>query len=145
MKREVGKAEITRIKIEGGIYVGKYLMIANAGPEDPNRATVPFMTAKALVEKGHEAIIWLYNNAVYLMKDGCHENVQAPGLPPLEDLMLFLTTVHKTPIYIGISCAFGRGMVDEHENILCDMVYGELAAPPKLADLIVEVDHVVGF
>jgi len=31
--------------------VKKYLIIANNGPEDPNRATVPFLTAKALVEK----------------------------------------------------------------------------------------------
>jgi predicted peroxiredoxin len=32
----------------------KYLIIANSGPEDPNRATVPFITAKALAEKGHK-------------------------------------------------------------------------------------------
>jgi len=125
--------------------MGKYLMIVNAGPEDPNRATVPFLTAKALIEKGHEAIIWLYNNAVYLMKKGCYEYIQAPGLPPLDDLMLFLTTVHKTPIYIGVSCAVGRGLVDEQGNTLCDFAYGELAGPPKLADLIVEADQVVGF
>ncbi len=44
--------------------MGKYLIIANNGPEDPNRATVPFLTAKALVEKGHEVSIWLFNNSV---------------------------------------------------------------------------------
>lgn len=126
--------------------MGKYLMIVNAGPEDPNRATVPFLTAKALIEKGHEVSIWLYNNSVYLMKEGSYEFVQAPGLPPLEDLMLFLATTHSTPVYIGVSCAIGRGLVDEQtQKPLCKFAYGELASPPKLADLIVEADHVVGF
>ena len=120
-------------------------MIANNGPEDPNRATVPFLTAKALIEKGHEVSIWLYNNAVYLMKEGCIENVQAPGLPPLEDLILFLCMTNKTPIYIGVSCATGRGLVDEHQKPVVTFDYGELASPPKLADLIIEADNVIGF
>jgi uncharacterized protein involved in oxidation of intracellular sulfur len=125
--------------------MAKYLMIANNGPEDPNRATVPFLTAKALIEKGHEVSIWLYNNAVYLMIEGCVENVQAPGLPPLEDLMLFLTVTNKTPIYIGVSCAIGRGLVDEKQEPIVDFSYGELGSPPKLADLIIEADNVIGF
>lgn len=125
--------------------MGKYLMIANAGPEDPNRATVPFLTAKALLEKGHEVVIWLYNNSVYLMREGCWENVQAPGLPPLEDLMLFLTQVNKVPVYIGISCAMGRGLVDQNGNPTCGFEYGELRSPPDLADLIIEADNIIGF
>jgi predicted peroxiredoxin len=32
-------------------------------PEDPNRATVPLLTAKALVESGNKVFIWLYKNA----------------------------------------------------------------------------------
>jgi predicted peroxiredoxin len=41
----------------------KILLIANNGPEDPNRATVPLLTAKALVESGNKVFIWLYKNA----------------------------------------------------------------------------------
>jgi len=37
--------------------MGKYLIIMNNGPEDADRATVPFLTAKALVEKNHEVSI----------------------------------------------------------------------------------------
>jgi sulfur relay (sulfurtransferase) complex TusBCD TusD component (DsrE family) len=125
--------------------VKKYLIIANNGPEDPNRATVPFLTAKALVEKKHEVSIWLYNNAVYLMPEGVAENVQAPGLPNLEDLMLFLTMTKKIPIYIGMSCAMGRGLVSEDQETLCTFVCGELGVPSQLADLIVDADNVIGF
>ncbi len=123
----------------------KYLIIANNGPEDPNRATVPFITAKALVEKGHEVSIWLFNNSVYLVSEGVAENIQAPGLPNLEDLMLFLTMSKKIPIYIGGACAMGRGLVNEEQEALSNFVCGELGLPSKLADLIVEADNVIGF
>ena len=125
--------------------MGKYLIIANNGPEDPNRATVPFLTAKALVEKGHEVSIWLFNNAVYLTPEGVAENVQAPGLPNLEDLMLFLTMTKKIPIYIGVACAMGRGLINEKQEVLATFVCGELGMPSQLADLIVEADNVIGF
>ncbi|RLB28325.1 MAG: hypothetical protein DRH11_17495 [Deltaproteobacteria bacterium] len=125
--------------------MGKYLMIANSGPEDPNRATVPFLTAKALIENGNDVSIWLYNNSVYLMRTGVWENVQAPGLPPLEDLMLFLTQVKQVPVYIGVSCAIGRGLVDENQKPVCPFAYGELGDPHKLAELIEDADQVVGF
>ena len=125
--------------------MAKYLIIANSGPEDPNRATVPFLTAKALVEKGHKVSIWLYNNAVYLMPEGVAENIQAPGLPNLEDLVLFLTMTNKIPVFIGVSCAIGRGIVTEDHEPLCDFTCGELGTPPQLADLIIEADNVIGF
>ena len=125
--------------------MGKYLIISNNEPEDPNRATVPFLTAKALVEKEQEVSIWLYNNSVYLVPEGVAENVQAPGLPNLEDLMLFLTMTKKTPILIGVSCAMGRGLVSEEQKALCNFVCGELGMPSQLADLIIEADNVIGF
>ena len=125
--------------------MGKYLIIANNGPEDANRATVPFLTAKALVEKGHDVSIWLYNNSVYLIPEGVAQNIQAPGLPNLEDLLLFLSMTKKMPIYIGVSCAIGRGLVSEEHKLLSDFTCGELGVPSQLADLIVEADNVIGF
>lgn len=125
--------------------MGKYLIIANCGPEDPNRATVPFLTAKALVEKGHDVSIWLFNNSVYLVPEGVAENIQAPGLPNLEDLMLFLTMTKKIPIYIGVACAMGRGLVSEKQEVFATFVCGELGMPSQLAGLIVEADNVIGF
>lgn len=123
----------------------KFLFIVNNGPEDPNRATVPFLTAKALIEKGQEVAIWLYNNSVYLVKENAYQYVQAPGLPPLEDLLLFCCDTHKMPVYIGVSCAVGRGLVDLQHKPLVTFSYGELKSPPDLAQLMMEADDVVGF
>ena len=51
----------------------------------------------------------------------------------------------KIPIYIGVSCAIGRGLVSQEQKPLCEFTCGELGAPPQLADLIVEADNVIGF
>jgi len=117
----------------------KVLIIVNNGPDDPNRATVAFLTAKAVKEAGMDVSIWLYNDSTFLMKKGVAENVQAPGLPPFEDILLYLTMTEKVPIYIGVSCAEGRGISKE------EITYGEFANPKKLAELIKEADVVIGF
>lgn len=79
------------------------------------------------------------------MPEGVAENVQAPGLPNLEDLILFLTITKKIPIYTGMSCAMGRGLVSEDQEPLCTFVCGGLGVPSQLADLIVDADNVIGF
>lgn len=123
----------------------KVLIIANSGPEDPSRATVPFLTAKACVEKGMDVSIWLYNNSVYLVCEGVAEYIQSAGLPSLEDLLLFLTISKPIPIYIGVSCAIGRGLLDEKQNNKINFDAGELATPSKLAELIEEADKIITF
>ncbi len=123
----------------------KVLIIANSGPEDPSRATVPFLTAKACVENGMDVSIWLYNNSVYLVCEGVAEYIQAAGLPSLEDLLLFLTISKPTPIYIGVSCAIGRGLLDEKQNYKINFETGILATPSKLAELIEESDKIITF
>jgi len=123
----------------------KALVILNSGPEDPCRATAAFLTAKALAEKGEDVAIWLYNQAVYLVVEGVPAEVQAPGLPPFEDLLLFLTEVKNAPIYIGVSCAIGRGLVDPQEKPKVEFCCGELANPAKLAALIEEADYILTF
>lgn len=121
----------------------KVLVIMNSGPEDPGRATTAFMAAKGLVEKGDDVSIFLLNNSVYLMIEESQEHVQGPGFPPFEDFFLFLTMTNKTPIYIGSSCAIGRGLCDEKFNPKVKFSYGEIAGSDKLTELIVEADKIV--
>ena len=127
------------------VFMAKYLIIVNRGPEDANNAVVPFFTGKALVEKGQEVTFWLYNQAAYLAVEGCAENILAPALPSLEEILLFLTMTHKCPIYIGISCAYGRGLLDEDHKPTVPFAYGEFVTIEKLAELIIEADHIINF
>lgn len=123
----------------------KVLLIISSGPEDPNGITAAFLTAKACSEKGMDVSIWLYNNAVYLVKQGVPEQVQAFGLPPFEDLLLTLTTVQKIPIYVGMSCAVSRGLCDAQQKPIVEFVAGELQDPLKLAELILVAENVITF
>ena len=123
----------------------KILVIINNGPEDPCRVTAAFMAAKGLAEEEHHISIFLLNNAVYLMVEGTPEYVQAAGLPPFEDFFLFLTAHKKIPIYIGSSCAIGRGLCDKKWNHRVELSYGEIVGADKLTELIVDADKVVTF
>lgn len=123
----------------------KILIILNSSPANPGTATTAFMTARGLVEKGHDVSIFLLNDAVYLMMEGVQENVQGCGFPPFEEFFLSLTLNNKIPIYIGQSCAVGRGISDEKGNPKIEVVYGEIAGSDKLIELIVEADKVINF
>ena len=121
------------------------MIIINNGPEDPGRVTAAFMAARGLAEKGHDISIFLLNNGVYLMVEGTPEYVQAAGFPPFEDFFLFLTTHKKIPIYIGASCAIGRGLCDEKWNQRVQLSYGEIVGGDKLTELIIDADKVITF
>jgi len=125
--------------------MAKYLIIVNSGPEDVNRATVPFLAGKSLVEKGNEVTFWLFNQGAYLAVQGCAENIQAPGLSSLEDILLFLTVSYKCPIYIGISCTIGRGLMDVHNKPMVEFAFGEFANTEKFGELLVEADKIINF
>ncbi len=123
----------------------KILILVNSGPGDPGPSTVPFMVARSLVDKGQDVTIFLLNDAVYLMMEGVQENVQGCGLSPFEEFFLSLTLNSKIPVYIGQSCAVGRGLCDEKGNPKVEFSYGEIAGTDKLTELIVETDKVINF
>ncbi len=70
--------------------MAKILFIGTHGPEDPTRATFPFMEAKGVIEAGHETGIILMIDAPPLIKDHIAAQVHGFGVPPLKELMDFL-------------------------------------------------------
>ena len=71
--------------------MAKILFVATHGTEDPTRATFPFMEAKGAVEAGHETGVILMMEAAPLIKDRVASQVQGVGVPPLKELIAFLT------------------------------------------------------
>ena len=65
----------------------KIVIFGTHGPEDPERASLPFVIASAALVMDVEAVVFLQGTAVLLAKEGCYEHVFAAGLPPLKDLM----------------------------------------------------------
>jgi len=64
----------------------KLVIIATHGPEDPERATIPFVMATAAQASGIEVVMAFQSNAVMLAKKDCLKHVFAAGFPPLAEL-----------------------------------------------------------
>jgi predicted peroxiredoxin len=62
----------------------KIVIIATHGPEDPERATIPFVVANAALAMDVQAIIVLQGTGVLLAKKGCYEHVFCAGFDPLK-------------------------------------------------------------
>ncbi len=65
----------------------KLVLVCTHGPEDPERATIPFALATAAQAAGVEAVIGFQGNGGWLMKKGVAEHVFGPGFPPLKQLI----------------------------------------------------------
>jgi len=65
----------------------KIVIISTTGPEYQEKATLPFVVATAAQTVDAKAVIILQASAVLLAKKGVAENVNAPGLLPLKQLM----------------------------------------------------------
>ncbi len=64
----------------------KIVIFATHGPEDPERASLPFVIGNAALVMDVDVVVFLQGCAVLLAKKGCYEHVFAAGLPPLKDL-----------------------------------------------------------
>ncbi len=65
----------------------KVVIIATHGPDDMERATLPFVMANAALAMESHAVVILQGGAVLLARTGIHDHVFAGGLPPLGDLV----------------------------------------------------------
>lgn len=65
----------------------KLVIICTTGPENQEKATLPFVLATAAQTVDAEVVVILQASAVLLAKKGTAENVNAPGLMPLKKLM----------------------------------------------------------
>jgi predicted peroxiredoxin len=65
----------------------KLIFMCTHGPEDPERATIPFVTATAAQASDVEVLMGFQSTGVLLVQKGVAEHILAPGFPPLKDLM----------------------------------------------------------
>ena len=66
---------------------GKVILMCTHGPENPERATIPFVIATAAQASDIPVLIGFQVNGVMLVRKGCSEHVFAAGFPPLKDLL----------------------------------------------------------
>jgi len=69
----------------------KLLIIATAGPEDAEKATIPFVMGTAAQASGIEVKIGFQGKAVMLAKKSCLPHVFASNFPSLAELVEMFT------------------------------------------------------
>jgi len=95
---------------------GKLIIMCTHGPEDPERATIPFVLATAAQASDVEVILGFQVNGVMLIRKGCAEHVFAAGFPPLKELLdVYLENGGK--LFVCGPCIKSRQINPEEELI----------------------------
>jgi len=95
---------------------GKLILMCTHGPEDPERATIPFVMATAAQASDVDVVIGFQVNGVLLARKGCAEHVFAAGFPPLKELMdIYIENGGK--IFVCGPCVKSRQIKPEEEFI----------------------------
>lgn len=85
----------------------KFLFILTRGTEDPTRVVRCFQFAKIAKEKGHDVVVFLVDDAVYLTNLGLAERVKAPTGDELIGYWRYLID-NGAKIFVCKPCAESR-------------------------------------
>lgn len=108
----------------------KIVIFATHGPEDPDRASLPFVMANAALALDIQTVVILQGTGVILAKKGCYEHVFAAGMPCLKELVDSFIEMGGT-LLICTPCIQERRIT---EDMLVDTAH-----PIKAARVIMEI------
>jgi predicted peroxiredoxin len=118
----------------------KILVHITCGPENPSKAALGFLVAKAAMEEGHEVSLFLAADAVQLLRDAVLDSLTGLGTGSLREA------------YDAIVSGGGRfylsGMSSKARGVSEQDLEGkpaEMAMPNRLVQLAVECDRVLTY
>lgn len=116
--------------------MAKILIHVTRGPEDPTRAALGFLVARAAAEEGHDVSMFLAGDGVQLLRDEVLDNLTGLGTGSLRDS------------YDGVVARGGRiyasGMSSKARGVELDG-RAEPALPNRLVELALEHDRVLTY
>ncbi len=117
----------------------KLVVVVTTGPEDPEKATIPFMVASAALAMDVQVTMVLQGKGVLTATKGVYEHIISPGLKPLKELVEgFIPMGGK--ILVCIPCIEERKISKE------DLVEGcELVKAGKLLHEVMNADQVMSY
>lgn len=113
--------------------MAKILVHITHGPENPTRATLGFLVAKAAVAEGHTVTLFLAGDAVQLMRDEVLDNLTGLGTGSLRESYDAILA-GEAKIYISGMSAKARGVKIEQKPV-------QAAMPNLLVQLAVDADR----
>ncbi|MEX2324726.1 MAG: DsrE family protein [Nitriliruptoraceae bacterium] len=90
----------------------RLLFPCSYGPDDPERATVPFIAASTAAVSGYQAVVVCTVEAVRLGLPGVAEQIEEEGMPALGDLVRQLVA-SDGEIWLCSACAVKRGITGD--------------------------------
>jgi predicted peroxiredoxin len=120
--------------------VAKLLVHVTCGPENPSKAALGFLVARAALEEGHEVSLFLAAEGVQLLRDDVLDSLTGLGTGSLRES------------YDAIVASGGRffvsGMSSKARGIGEGDIEGkpaEMAMPNRLVQIAVECDRVLTY
>jgi predicted peroxiredoxin len=108
------------------------------GPDDPTRASFPFLHGLALAEAGHNVQIYLLADATSLMRKSTVNAIFPVGWPPLSETLAKVVAKH-IPIFSCGACSRARDVTEAE--------LGEWGAkfgsPPIFVSLVEWADRII--
>lgn len=98
----------------------RLFILCTHGPEDVERATIPFVMATAAQASDVEVVMGFQVDGVWLAGKGIPDQITAPGFPPLKDLVAAYLEAGGKILVCG-PCMKTRG-VDTQPGLIDDAV-----------------------
>lgn len=120
--------------------MGKMLVHLTRGPEDPTRAALAFLVAKAATEQGHEVSMFLAADGVQLIRDAALDSVVGVGTGSLRESF--------DAVVAGGGRLYLSGMSSKARGVTQEDLQGkpaEMAMPDVLVKLAFESDTVLTY
>jgi predicted peroxiredoxin len=115
------------------------IISGSRGTDDPTMASLPFIAAKAAKEAGHDVVLWLWNEAVTIGRQGVADHIVGVNLAPLKDLLAAVQAA-GIPIWVCGACAVAR------QISATDLVAGAaIKGMPDYIAAVVERDKNIAF
>ncbi|MBP2235275.1 putative peroxiredoxin [Sinorhizobium kostiense] len=121
--------------------MAKILVHVTVGPNDPNRAALAFFVARAVIEEGHQLVLFVAGDGVHLLTSASAASVEGLGTGKLSDHFEAINASATAEIYFS-------GMSAKARNIAPDEIVLRSATPGmpnKLVQLIAESDKVISY
>ena len=116
------------------------LIHVTSGPENPTRAALSFLVAKAAVDEGHEVSMFLAGDATQLLRDAVLDSLVGLGTGSLRE--------SYDAVVAGGAKLYASGMSSKARGVAEADLEGkpvEFAMPNRLVQLAVESDTVLTY
>jgi predicted peroxiredoxin len=120
--------------------LAKILVHVTCGPENPTKAALGFLVAKAALEEGHDVWVFLAGDGVQLIRDAVLDSLTGLGTGSLRE--------SYDAVVAGGATLYASGMSSKARGVTEAELQGkpvELAMPSRLVQLAVESDRVLTY